>query len=62
MILQDSAKYPLAVSIARLKGVYYQGSGLQMAGMLVSVAPAMILFLMLQRDFIAGLTCGAVKG
>ncbi|MFK7884073.1 MAG: carbohydrate ABC transporter permease [Phycisphaerales bacterium] len=62
VILQDPDKFPLAVAIAQLKGVYYNDYGLQMAATLVSVLPVMLLFLMLQRDFIAGLTSGAVKG
>ena len=32
-----------------------------MAGTVISIAPVMVLFLLLQREFIAGLT-GAVKG
>jgi len=62
VILQSPEKFPLAVAIAQLKGVYYQDYGVQMAATLVSIAPVMILFLMLQREFIAGLTAGAVKG
>jgi multiple sugar transport system permease protein len=62
VVLQSPEKYPVAVAIAQLKGNYYQDYGLQMAATLVSVAPVMILFLLLQRDFIAGLTAGAVKG
>jgi ABC-type glycerol-3-phosphate transport system permease component len=33
-----------------------------MAGTVVSIVPVMGLFLLLQKDFIAGLTAGAVKG
>jgi multiple sugar transport system permease protein len=62
VILQSPEKFPLAVAIAQLKGVYYQDYGVQMAATLVSVAPVMLLFLLLQREFIAGLTSGAVKG
>ena len=62
VVLQSPEKYPVAVAIAQLKGNYYQDYGLQMAATLVSVAPVMVLFLLLQRDFIAGLTAGAVKG
>ena len=62
VMLQDVDKFPLAVAIAQLKGVYYQDYGLQMAGTVVSIIPVMVLFLVLQRDFIAGLTAGAVKG
>jgi ABC-type glycerol-3-phosphate transport system permease component len=62
VVLHDPEKFPLAVAIANLKGVYYQDYGLQMAATLVSVAPVMVLFLMLQKEFITGLTAGAVKG
>jgi ABC-type glycerol-3-phosphate transport system permease component len=33
-----------------------------MAGTLVSILPVIVLFFVLQRDFIAGLASGAVKG
>ncbi|MCA9311448.1 MAG: carbohydrate ABC transporter permease [Phycisphaerales bacterium] len=62
VMLQDVERFPLAVAVGNLKGLYYQDYGLQMAGTLVSILPVMVLFLLLQRDFIAGLTAGAVKG
>jgi len=61
IVLQSPDKQPLAVVIAQLKGVYYEDYGLMMAGTLVSVAPVAFLFLLLQRDFVSGLTLGAVK-
>jgi len=62
IIFQTPEKYPLAVEIAQLKGLYSINYGLLMAGTAVSVAPVMVLFLFLQKEFIAGLTSGAVKG
>jgi multiple sugar transport system permease protein len=62
IILQTPEKFPLAVTIAQLKGLYSADYGLLMAGTVVSIAPVMGLFILLQRDFIAGLTSGAVKG
>lgn len=62
IVLQDPKKFPLAVAIAQMRDVYYQDYGLLMAGTVLSVAPVMLLFLLLQREFIAGLTSGAVKG
>jgi ABC-type glycerol-3-phosphate transport system permease component len=50
------------VAIAQLKGLYGADYGLLMAGTVVSIVPVMGLFLLLQKDFIAGLTSGAVKG
>ena len=62
IVLQSPDKFPLSVAIAQLKGVYGQDYGLIMAGVLISAAPVVVLFLMLQKDFVAGLTSGAVKG
>jgi len=62
VVMQSPGKFPLAVAIAQLKSTYYQDYGLLMAGTLVSVVPLMMLFLVLQKEFIAGLTSGAVKG
>lgn len=62
IILQTPEKFPLAVAIAQLKGLYGTDYGLLMAGTLISIVPVMILFLLLQKDFVSGLTTGAVKG
>ena len=62
IVLQSPEKLPLSVAIAQLKGTQSQDYGLLMAGTLISIAPVLILFLLLQREFIAGLTAGAVKG
>ena len=62
IMLQSPERYPLSVAIFNLRGLYVSDYGLIMAGMLIAVAPVMCLFLVLQREFISGLTSGAVKG
>ncbi|MFI4897608.1 MAG: carbohydrate ABC transporter permease [Phycisphaerales bacterium JB059] len=62
VVLQSSEKFPLAVAVSQLKGVYKQDYGLLMAGTMISVLPPAMLFLLLQKEFISGLTAGAVKG
>ncbi len=62
IVLQSPENFPLAVAVAQLRGIYSQDYGMIMAGTLVSIAPVLILFLLLQREFISGLTAGAVKG
>jgi len=61
-VLQEPGAFPLSVAINNLRGIYATDYGLIMAGTLLSIAPVMCLFLLLQREFIAGLTSGAVKG
>lgn len=62
IVLQSPERHPLAVAIFNLRGLYGDDYSLIMAGTLVSIAPVMVLFLMLQKEFISGLTSGAVKG
>jgi len=62
VVLQSADKFPLSVAVSQLKGVYRQDYGLLMAGTCVSIFPPAALFLLLQREFISGLTAGAVKG
>lgn len=62
IVLQSEHKFPLSVLIFQLADVYRQDYGVIMAGTLFSICPVMLLFLALQREFISGLTMGAVKG
>jgi len=62
VILQSSEKYPLSVAIAQLKGTYQTDFGMIAAGTIISILPVMVIFLLLQKEFISGLTSGAVKG
>jgi ABC-type glycerol-3-phosphate transport system permease component len=62
IVLQDPEVFPLSVTINNLRGIYATDYGLIMSGTLVSIAPVMCLFLLLQKEFVAGLTSGAVKG
>jgi multiple sugar transport system permease protein len=62
IVLQQPEVFPLSVTINNLRGIYTADYGLIMSGTLVSIAPVMLLFLLLQKEFISGLTSGAVKG
>jgi multiple sugar transport system permease protein len=62
IILQSPDQFPLSVAINQLRGLYGVDYGMIMAGTVVSIAPVLLLFLLLQKEFIAGLTSGAVKG
>jgi ABC-type glycerol-3-phosphate transport system permease component len=64
VVLQDERKYTLPIGLAGMMGLpqFETNYGLLMAGTLVSVLPVVVLFFVLQKDFIAGLASGAVKG
>jgi ABC-type glycerol-3-phosphate transport system permease component len=64
IVLQDDGKYTLPIGLANL--VSQPGStagyGPLMAGTLLSLVPVTVLFFFLQKDFVAGLSSGALKG
>ena len=62
IILHNSERFTLPIALNQLVGLYQQQYGTLMAGTLLSILPVVILFLLLQREFVAGLTAGAVKG
>jgi ABC-type glycerol-3-phosphate transport system permease component len=64
IVLLDEQKYTLPIGLANMVGLpeYQTPYGVLMAGTLLAVLPVTILFFVLQRDFISGLTSGAVKG
>ncbi len=62
VLLHHDDKFTLPIALNQMIGIYGNQYGMLMAGTLVSVLPVVILFLLLQREFVAGLTAGAVKG
>jgi len=50
------------VALASLQGSHGQQIGVQMLGAAMAILPVMIVFLLSARQFMAGLTAGAVKG
>jgi len=63
VILHDNHRFTLPIALNQMVGVQEaQQYGMLMAGTLLAVLPVIVLLLMLQREFVAGLTAGAVKG
>jgi ABC-type glycerol-3-phosphate transport system permease component len=62
IILHRSERFTLPIALNQLVNLQQQQYGMLMAGTLLSVLPVIFLFLLLQREFVAGLTSGAVKG
>jgi len=62
IVLQDEGKYLLTIAVTNVvASIHQQEYGVILAGTLISIAPIIVLFLALQREFISGLTLGAVK-
>ena len=62
IVLTDQEVQTLPVAIAGLSREHVQDNELMMAGAVITVVPVLVLFLALQRYYIAGILAGGVKG
>jgi multiple sugar transport system permease protein len=61
IVLSDDRLQTLPVALANLAGEHVQDTELMMAGAVLTVLPVVVLFIALQRHYLAGLLAGAVK-
>jgi multiple sugar transport system permease protein len=62
IVLSDSHNYTLPVALANLVGEHVQDTELMMAGSVLTILPALGVFLVFQRAYIRGIMAGSVKG
>ncbi len=62
ILLTRQDAYTLPVAIMAFRGSYSTEWGLIFASVIISVLPVLIGYVLLSRQFIAGLTAGSVKG
>jgi ABC-type glycerol-3-phosphate transport system permease component len=65
VVMSQNDRYTLPVglnSILSTQGISQTDYGVVMAGALLAAAPTVLLFVMLRKQFIEGLTLGSVKG
>ena len=61
-VLKSPSKYTLAVTLRNFEQGIRTPYNLIMAGSVVSITPLIIVFVIFQKQFITGITTGAVKG
>ena len=61
IVLADADLYTLPVALATLAGEHVQDVELMMAGSVLTVLPVLLVFVFLQRYYIAGIMAGGVK-
>jgi multiple sugar transport system permease protein len=62
LFIQSGDMLPLTTGLNNLKGQFLSNYNLLAAGAIITVIPTLIIYLALQRQFVAGLTLGASKG
>jgi multiple sugar transport system permease protein len=61
-IISDPNKRTLPIAIALFQGQHATSWGLVFAASVIAVLPVILIFVIFQRQFVSGLTAGAVKG
>lgn len=61
LILKEEAKYTLPVALSTLRSLRGTEIGVQILGATGAILPILVVFLLASRQFIAGITAGAVK-
>lgn len=62
VLVQDSDKFPITSSLNNLRGAFFTDNNLVAAGSVMVALPTLIVFFLLQKQFVSGLTLGATKG
>jgi multiple sugar transport system permease protein len=62
VLMQSGDKFPITSSLTNLRGQFFTDYNLLSAGSVVIAIPVLIIFFVLQKQFVAGLTLGSTKG
>ncbi|WP_426299644.1 carbohydrate ABC transporter permease [Arthrobacter sp. R-11] len=62
LFIQSGDRLPVTTAINNLQGQFLSNYNLLAAGATITVIPTLIIYLVLQRQFVAGLTLGSSKG
>jgi len=62
LFIQSGDRLPITTGINNLNGVFAQNYNLIAAGAIMTAVPTLVVYLVLQKQFVAGLTLGSSKG
>jgi multiple sugar transport system permease protein len=62
ILLKSGDKRPITSALNNLQGEFFVNNNLIAAGALLACIPPIVVYIVLQRHFVAGLTLGSTKG
>jgi raffinose/stachyose/melibiose transport system permease protein len=62
VLIQKPDAFTVQLALSRFSTLYATDQGLTFAGMAIAIVPPLLVFVVLQRSFIQGLTAGAIRG
>jgi multiple sugar transport system permease protein len=61
-LISSGDKRPITSALANLQGQYFTNQNLLAAGALITAVPTLLVYILLQKQFVAGLSLGSSKG
>jgi multiple sugar transport system permease protein len=61
-LISSGDKRPITSALANLQGQYFTNQNLLAAGALITAVPTLLVYVLLQKQFVAGLSLGSNKG
>jgi multiple sugar transport system permease protein len=62
VLVQTGAKRPITSALSDLQGLFFTDNNLIAAGAILVALPTLLVYVLLQRQFVRGLTLGSTKG
>jgi multiple sugar transport system permease protein len=62
LLMKSGDRRPITSALNNLQGQFFTNNNMASAGALIVAIPTIVIFLVLQRQFVRGLTLGATKG
>ncbi|KRE60666.1 carbohydrate ABC transporter permease [Nostocoides sp. Soil756] len=62
VLLSRGDKYPVTSALNNLRGQFFADTNLVAAGSIIVALPVLVVFFVLQKQFVSGLTLGSTKG
>jgi multiple sugar transport system permease protein len=62
VLLSRGDKYPVTSALNNLRGQFFSDTNLVAAGSIIVALPVLVVFFVLQKQFVSGLTLGSTKG
>ena len=62
ILMKSGDKRPITSALNNLQGEFFVNNNLVAAGAMLAAIPPLLIFIALQKHFVAGLTLGSTKG
>lgn len=62
IMIRDNTKFPVSTLLQQISSLYGTDFGLMAASVTIIIVPVVIVYILLQKNIVKGLTAGAIKG